>query len=248
MAKRDDNVIDREQGGSRFVTVLIALVIIAIWLVVFACLIKFDVGGIGSNVLYPVLKDVPVVNRILPTPSEEDQAIEGNYNYTTLKSANERIRELENQLASQDSTTTANSDYIADLEAQVQRLQRYKDAEDAFNRRVKAFDEKVVFNENAPDISEYRSYYEEISPENAEQIYRQVLDQLQYSEKAKELASYYSSMDAASAAKTLSEMSEDLDLVCDILENMGERNAAAILQEMDSAYAAQITKKISAVN
>lgn len=248
MAKRDDNVIDREQGGSRFVTVLIALVIIAIWLVVFACLIKFDVGGIGSNVLYPVLKDVPVVNRILPTPSEEDQAREGNYNYTTLKSANERIRELENQLASQDSTTTANSDYIADLEAQVQRLQRYKDAEDAFNRRVKAFDEKVVFNENAPDISEYRSYYEEISPENAEQIYRQVLDQLQYSEKAKELASYYSSMDAASAAKTLSEMSEDLDLVCDILENMGERNAAAILQEMDSAYAAQITKKISAVN
>lgn len=247
MAKKDDNVLDREKGGSRFVTVLIALVIIAIWLVVFACLIKFDVGGIGSNVLYPVLKDVPVVNRILPTPSEEEQANEGNYNYTTLKSANARIRELENQLASQDSTTTANSDYIADLEAQVQRLQRYKDAEDAFNRRVKAFDEKVVFNQNAPDISEYRSYYEEIAPENAEQIYRQVLDQLQYSEKAKELATYYSNMDAASAAKTLSEMSEDLDLVCDILENMGERNAAAILQEMDSAYAAQITKKISAV-
>ena len=81
MAKNDDNMLDREKGGSRIVTILIALAIIAIWLVIFACLIKFDVGGIGSNVLYPVLKDVPVVNRILPTPSEEEQAKEGNYEY-----------------------------------------------------------------------------------------------------------------------------------------------------------------------
>lgn len=248
MAKKDDNVIDREKGGSRLVTVLIALVIIAIWLIVFACLIKFDVGGIGSNVLYPVLKDVPVVNKILPTPSEEEQAREGNYDYTTLKSANARIRELENQLASQDSTTSANSDYIADLEAQVQKLQRYKDAEDAFNKRVQEFDEKVVFNEKAPDISEYRSYYEEISPENAEKIYRQVVKEQQYTEKAKQLATTLAGMDAAEAAQTLSEMTEELDLVCDILENMSERNAAAILQEMDSVYAAQIIKKISTVD
>lgn len=248
MARKDDNIIEREKGGSRLVTVLIALAIIAIWLVVFACLIKFDVGGIGSNVLYPVLKDVPVINRILPVPSEEEQAREGNYQYTTLKAANARIRELENQLASQDSTTTANSDYIADLEAQVQRLQRYKDSEDAFNKRVQAFDEKVVFNEKAPDISEYRSYYEEISPENAEKIYRQVLDKMRYSEQAEKLATIYSNEDPAYAAKILSEMTENLELVCDILENMSEKKAAAILQEMDSVYAAQITKKISAVN
>ncbi|MBO5484170.1 MAG: hypothetical protein J5979_03040 [Lachnospiraceae bacterium] len=248
MARKDDNIIEREKGGSRLVTVLIALAIIAIWLVVFACLIKFDVGGIGSNVLYPVLKDVPVINRILPVPSEEEQAREGNYQYNTLKAANARIRELENQLASQDSTTTANSDYIADLEAQVRRLQRYKDSEDAFNKRVQAFDEKVVFNEKAPDISEYRSYYEEISPENAEKIYRQVLDKMRYSEQAEKLATIYSNEDPAYAAKILSEMTENLELVCDILENMSEKKAAAILQEMDSVYAAQITKKISAVN
>lgn len=248
MAKNVDNVIDREKGGSRVVTVLIALAIIAIWLIIFACLIKFDVGGIGSNVLYPVLKDVPVVNRILPTPSEEEQAREGDYEYTTLKSANARIKELESMLDSENSTTSANSDYIADLEAQVQKLQKYKDNVDAFNKRVKEFDEKVVFNDKAPELSEYRAYYEEIAPENAESIYRQVLAKLQYSEKAEELGSYYSNMDAAAAADRLSEMTEDLDLVCDILQNMAEKNAAAILQEMDSTYAAQITKKISAVD
>ncbi len=248
MANNDDNIVEREKGGSHLVTVLIALAIVLIWLAVFICLVKFDVGGIGSNVLYPVLKDVPVVNRILPTVSEEQQAEDGNYTYTTLKAANARIKELENQIASQNGTTTANSDYIAQLEAEVKNLQKYKDDEDAFNKRVRDFDEKVVFADNAPDISEYKAYYEGIQPENAESIYRQVLNKLQYSEKAKQLATTYSAMDAASAAKTLSEMSEDLNLVCDILENMSEKNAAAILQAMDSAYAAQITKKISAVD
>ncbi len=248
MAKRDDNIIEREKGGNRIVSILIALVIIIIWLVVFACLIKFDVGGIGSSVLYPALKDVPVVNRILPTPSEEEQAREGNYQYTTLKAANARIRELENQLAAQNDTSTANSDYITDLEAQVQRLQRYADSEEAFNKRVQAFDENVVFNDKAPDLEEYRSYYEEISPENAEKIYRQVLNALQYSENVKATATTYSNMDPAAAAQALSEMPEDLDLICDILSNMSEKNAAAILQEMDSVFAAQITKKMNSVN
>lgn len=248
--KKEDGVMEnqeQESKGSKAVTALIAIIIILIWLAVFAFLIKLDVGGIGSNVLYPVLKDVPVINKILPNASEEQQAQEGNYKYNTLKSANDRINELEKRLESETGTTTANSDYIAELEAEVKKLQKYKDDQDAFEKRVSEFDKKVVFTDNAPDISEYKKYYEEIQPKNAEKIYKQVLNELQYSEKAKELATQYSNMDAASAAKILSEMSEDLPLVCDILENMQEKNAAAILQEMDSTYAAQITKKISAV-
>lgn len=245
--ERETDGLEQESGGSKAITALIAIIIVLIWLAVFAFLVKLDIGGIGSNVLYPVLKDVPVINKILPDASEEQQASEGNYKYNTLKSANARIAELEKRLESETGTSTANSDYIADLEAEVKKLQKYKNEQDAFERRVAEFDEKVVFTKNAPDITEYRSYYEQIAPENAEKIYKQVLDALMYSEKAKELATQYSKMEAASAAKILSEMSEDLDLVCDILENMGESNAAAILQEMDTTYAAQITKKIAAV-
>lgn len=251
MAKKDDKTnkgADQESAGSRLVTALIAIVIVIIWLIVFAFLVKLDVGGIGSNVLYPVLKDVPVINKILPKASEEQQASEGNYKYTTLKSANARIAELEGLLASETGTTDANSDYIKNLEARVQELQKYKDNVDAFNKRVADFDEKVVFTDNAPDLAEYRKYYEGIAPENAEKIYRQVLLAERYSEKAQELANYYANMDAATAAQTLSEMSEDLDLICDILENMDQKKAAAVLQEMDSTFAAQITKKISAVD
>ena len=173
------------------------------------------------------------------------QASEDNYKYTTLKSANERIKELESQLEAQGGTTAANSDYIANLEAEVRNLQKYKDQMDDFDKRVAEFNEKIVFNDNAPDISEYRSYYESIEPENAEKIYRQVMQRERYNEKAKELATYYANMEAESAAQVMSEMDEDLDLICDILQNMSEKQAAAILQAMNTEYAAQITKKIS---
>ncbi len=179
MAKKDKTK-ENESGGSKLVNAIIVLVIILIWLAVFAFLIKLDVGGIGSNILYPVLKDVPVVNKILPSPSEEMQASEDNYKYTTLKSANERIKELESQLEAQGGTTAANSDYIANLEAEVRNLQKYKDQMDDFDKRVAEFNEKIVFNDNAPDISEYRSYYESIEPENAEKIYRQVMQRERY--------------------------------------------------------------------
>lgn len=244
MAKKDKTK-ENESGGSKLVNAIIVLVIILIWLAVFAFLIKLDVGGIGSNILYPVLKDVPVVNKILPSPSEEMQASEDNYKYTTLKSANARIKELESQLEAQGGTTAANSDYIANLEAEVKNLQKYKDQMDEFDKRVAEFNEKIVFNDNAPDISEYRSYYESIEPENAEKIYRQVMQRERYNEKAKELATYYANMEAESAAQVMSEMDEDLDLICDILQKMSEKQAAAILQAMNTEYAAQITKKIS---
>lgn len=238
---------EQESKGSKAVTALIAIIIILIWLAVFAFLIKLDVGGIGSNVLYPVLKDVPVINKILPEASEEQQASEGNYKYNTLKSANERIAELEKRLESETGTTTANSDYIAELEAEVRKLQRYKDDQDAFEKRVARFDERVVFNNNAPDISEYRTYYEEIAPENAEKIYQQVLDELQYSENAKTLATVYSGMEPANAATRLTEMPQDLDLICDILRNMKESQAAQILENLDATFAAQITKKLATI-
>ena len=250
MAKKDKDKIvgeENESGGSKLVTALIAIVIILIWLAVFAFLIKMDVGGIGSKVLYPVLKDVPVVNKILPNVSEDLQAEEGDYEYTTLKAANERIKELERKLKSENGTRDANSDYISELEAKLMKLQKYKDEYDDFQKRVKEFDEKVVFTKNAPDISEYQKYYEEIQPENAEKIYKQVLLKLQYTKKAEELGKFYANMDADKAAARLSEMSEDLSLIRDILENMTEKQAAAILQEMDVDFAAQVTKKISSV-
>ena len=42
-------------------------------------------------------------------------------------------------------------------------------------------------------------------------------------------------------------MPQDLDLICDILRNMKESQAAQILENLDATFAAQITKKLSTI-
>ena len=78
---------------------------------------------------------------------------------------------------------------------------------------------------------------------------RQVVEQLQYDEKVKEEAARYAKMDAASAAKVFEIMcADDLDTVCGIISSMGNKNASAIMNELDPATAAKITKKLTTID
>lgn len=235
-----------EKSGNRIVTIIIALILIIIWLGVFAILIKLDVGGFGSNVLRPILKDVPIINQILPAGTDEEYIQENETSYKSLSEAVKRIKELELQLASVQEINDANSDYINSLVAEVERLKTFEENQDTFQARVDEFEREVVFGSQAPSIEEYQKFYEALDPENAAELYQQVVVQLQADKKTLELAERYSKMDAEKAAATLSEMTAgDLDLVCGILTNMKTNLAAAIMQEMEPLTAAMITKKMS---
>lgn len=232
-----------EDGAvSKIVSALIVIVIVLIWLGVFIVLIKADVGGFGSNVLAPVLRDVPVINKILPEGSASETS--GNYDYT-LDEAIDRIKELEMELDSQSSISGVDSSYIAQLEAEIERLQEFEDQQDEFAEQKKEFDEEVVYADNAPDIEEYQKYYEQIDPDNAAEIYRQVVEEEQYNAKVEAAAERYAEMEPSSAAAILDQMiSADLDLVCSILENMDSEECGLILEAMDSNVAAKITKRM----
>ena len=190
MAKKDkkksqDNTME-ESTGSKLVTALIVIVIVAIWLLIFGVLIKLDVGNFGSSVLTPVLKDVPVLNWILPDSGSDDSSQSGEYD--NLKEANARIKELESQLATTSNSDNANSSQVQQLQSEVQRLKKFEDNQEAFAKRVKEFDENVVYNDKAPDTEEYKKYYEGIDADNAADINREVCKQYQYSQEIKDQA------------------------------------------------------------
>ncbi|MCR5095057.1 MAG: hypothetical protein K6B72_13900 [Lachnospiraceae bacterium] len=68
--------LDAEDVGSGFATFVITLLIVFMWLAIMALLIRLDIGGLGSQVLAPVLGRVPVINKILPEgsiPQDEEQ-------------------------------------------------------------------------------------------------------------------------------------------------------------------------------
>ena len=253
MAKKDkkkteDNpelqdVNEKEEGnGSKIITILIVTVIVLIWAAVFGVLIKLNIGNFGSDVLYPVLKDVPILNRILP---DVDENYSGQYDYNSVAEAVTRIKELEKQLAASQDTNEADKTQLTSLQTEVDRLKKFEADQEAFAKRVEDFDNNVVFNEKAPDIAEYRTFYEGIEPDNASKIYQKVVEELQYSQKIKNMADIYSKMEPAQAAAVFETMTGDLDLLAGILDSMSQSASAEILQNMTSESAAQITKKIT---
>ena len=245
--KKDKKKKGEEKEGifSRILTIIIVLFIVAIWLAIFALLIKYDVGGFGSTVLRPMLKDIPGINQILPDIPDEQAAEENNYPYKNLPEAMDRISELEAKLAAANGTKKGNANYLAQLEAEVARLKTFEENQLQFQKEKDKFDKEVVFNDKAPDIEEYKKYYESIDPDNAAEIYRQVVEQQDTEKKLIEQAEMYKSMKPEEAAAILNGMGGDLDLVANILLHMKTKEAGAILAKMDANMAAKITKKIS---
>jgi flagellar motility protein MotE (MotC chaperone) len=233
-----------KKEGNKVLTILIALLLAVIWFAIFGMLIKLDVGGFGSGVLRPILKDVPLVNLILPRVSDEQLAKEEDYAYDSLPKAVARIKELELQIAQMQQDTTDENKTIAELQAEISRLKVFEENQLAFEERQKEFDKNVVFAEAAPSIEEYKKYYEEINPANAELIYRQVVEQLQYSDAIQEKANIYKNMDPKEAAEIMETMTADVEAVAKMLLAMKPKESAAILEEMDEVIAAKITKKM----
>lgn len=240
-ADRDELEDENESTGNKFVLFVVTLLVIVIWLGIIALLIKTDVGGFGSTVLYPYLKDVKYVNKILPEVSS-DADVDTEHQFDSIDDAVDRIKELELQLDEANSSLATDSETIDSLQSQVDELSTYKEAEAEFEAEKEKFYEEVVFSDQAPDISEYKTYYESIEPENAEVLYKQVVEQLQASQEISDYATTYSSMKPKEAAAIFDTMTDNLSLVADILQAMDAESRANILGKMNADTAAKVTE------
>ena len=239
-----ENTEEEEGSSSKLAVALVTLVIIIVWLAILALLIKWDVGGFGSTVMRPLLKDIPYVNRILPD-SEDDLSTEEDYPYKNMDEAVAYIKELEQELAQAQQGSSENSAYIADLEAQSQKLKEYEANEAAFEEEKEKFYNEVVFSDQAPDIEQYKEYYESIDPDNAELLYKQVVEQQQTDSKISDYVKGYSQMKPKEAAAIFDTMTDNLNLVAQILENMDAQSRADILGKMNSDTAAKVTENMN---
>lgn len=242
LSEQEAQLSGDEEGGGISVF-LVTLVIIIIWVAILCLLIKLDVGGFGSSVLAPVLKDVPVINKILPKEaviSTDDPESYGGY--TSLRDAVEYIKELELQIEQLQSASNVDSEELLALRAEVERLQTFEDSQVEFERIKNEFYEEVVFAENGPGAEEYQKYYELIDPTMAEYLYRQVVEQTQVNQEMQDYAQAYSKMDPGAAAAIFEEMTDNLELVGRILGQMSAEDRGNILGAMDPEVASRVTK------
>lgn len=242
LALEEANLEDDEEG-SGFSVFIVTAVIIIVWLGILALLIKMDVGGFGSNVLAPIISDVPVINKILPTSTETEVSEGESYGgYTNLKDAVDQIERLELQLQQAQSNLDADAEEIAQLKAEIERLATFEDNQLEFQRIKNEFYEEVVYAENGPGAEEYAKYYETMDPETAQNLYKEVIKEEEETEEVKDYAQAYSEMKPKEAAAIFEEMTGNLDLAARILSVMEPDDRGAILGAMDPEIAAKITK------
>lgn len=238
-----------EDLGSKILSVFFMLLIVVVWLAILAALIKFDVGGFGSTVLRPILKDVPVVNKILPKVSEEQLAKEAEENaedspVATLSQAREMIETLQKEKDALTKTNNSLKEENEDLAKQVERLKVFEESQNQFQKEKEQFYNEIVYGENAPDADTYIEWYESIDAANAEAIYRQLISAKSANQDLADLAKTYENMKPAEAAAVLEKMKNDLDTVATILKAMKADNRAKIMDQMSPEFAAVVTKKL----
>ena len=195
----DDLDGDEETVGGKILVFFVTIIIILIWLAIFAMLIKLD-------------------------------------------DAINRIKELEIELADAQNSANSDADYITQLEEKAKELDTYKQNEADFEKEKEKWYEDVVFSEDAPDISNYKEYYESIDAANAEVLYKQVVEQTLTDEQMDDYVKTYSSMKPKEAAAIFDTMTDNLQLVADILSNMDTQSRGDILGKMNSDTAAKVTE------
>ncbi len=245
IALQEEQLGEDEIGGGVPVFLVTALIVV-VWVAILCLLIKLDVGGFGSGVLAPVLKDIPVISKILPATEEVTVDIaeeEEDYGgYTNLKDAVDYITELELELQRAQSAGAENTEELEKLKAEVARLKTFEDNQVEFQRIKTEFYEEVIYAENGPGEEAYKKYYESIDPATAEYLYKQVVQQVEESNEVKEYAQAYSEMKPKAAAGIIEAMTDNLGLAARILSVMSAEDRGKILGVMDPQIAARITK------
>ena len=254
-ADRTAEINGDNAGG--FATIVITFLIILIWLAIMALLIKLDVGGFGSDILAPLIKDVPGLNLILPDsargvtqPAQQaelisDYSSEGSSGgINTLEDAKAYIGSLEKVLGEEMSQNSTYAATIERLEAEVTRLAPFEKQQKEFYEERAAFYNSIVYGEGSPDPSAFASYYEMIDPDTAAELYKKIKQDELDEAAIQAFAKTYSGMKAKQCAKIFDEMVSEnqIELVARILAQMTIENRADVLAAMEKPNAAKLTQ------
>lgn len=233
--------LDGEPGG--LPVFLVTAFIVAVWIAILCILIKLDVGGVGSNVLKPLLKNVPVVNKILPGEKRPNEEEEDEYSiYADVEDAVKQIKQLEQELQIAQEQNLSYANEISELKEENNRLRNFEDDQLEFEQLKNEFYENVVYAENGPGVEEYQKYYEAMDPATAEYLYQMTIQETAADKELSDYVATYSSMKAKEAAAVFDTMTSDLDLVAKILKAMTTEDRAKIMEKMNKDNAARLTK------
>jgi flagellar motility protein MotE (MotC chaperone) len=235
------------------VVLLILVIIIAVFGGVFYFIVFNNIGGVTEN-HYAKLKRIPVLNLALPEepdpldPKYMTQA-EINDQYRVfrreneelkkqLEEANARIEEYRVYKEKYDNKVTEAEIMLKDLE---EREARVREKETALKELQLKIDESIANG----DKESFKTYFEDMDPENSKAIYERIARELQVDGNVKKYAQVIENMDADAAAAVFERMGAgSIGEISETLRAMSKEGASKILESMSPDFAAKVVEKL----
>ena len=190
-----------------------------------------------------VVSDVPVLNTLIPLPSSDEGTDEPQP--ATRRSSRDyeaqivQLEEQINRLTEQLEQAGEKSDLYV---AEINRLSDFEEMQVQFRQDKEEFDRMIAQN----DLSAFARFFEQVSPETAESLYR---ESVVTDARSAELTNYVNTittMDETAAARMIEQMlGTDMDLVVLILGNVDNQTRGTILGTMSAANAASVYKQLA---
>ncbi len=212
------------------VVLFLAAAVVVTWI--------FDLFGLREQVYIPLLRNVPIVNNLLPPPADAA----GTPQVLSQEQLLAKVKDLETQLDKSDQDLKAANDKNKLFTDELTRLQAIENQQLDFKAEKEAYERAVA----EKDPNAFVKFFESVSPETAESIYRELKGTVEDNKNLKNYVATYQNMDETAAAKVLEELvTTDMDLVVLILKNIDTKKTSAILASMTPANAARITKRMA---
>lgn len=198
---------------------LLKLILLFGFIGLLIAILGFNAFNIRDKYLRSSLEKVPIIKNLLPElPVEET---------------------LEDKISPEEEMIASLNERIAELNSEVNRLKVFEGTQLQFKNDKEAFDQMIALN----DPKAYASYYESILPENAEELYKQVVVADVKDAKLREYIKTFENMKKDSASAILEELIlTDIELVITILENVNSEQRGDILSTMKAENAATCSR------
>lgn len=198
--------------------------------------VQYNAFGLRDNQLRNFLEAIPIVNNLLPPLEMEDPVYAMNLDELLLEVA--RLEARNSDLNTEiERLEGLNSTYLA----RISSLQEFENAHLEVVELREALDREIAFG----DPVNFERFFTEVSPANAEEIFREIAGINHYDREFRALVSTFTQMDESSAAEILEQLlRSELDVVVNILSSMGSQQRADILATMTLRSAEQIVRRM----
>lgn len=221
----------KKKGGKGF---LIFIIIFFLLCGSFLLAIVLDLFNLRTVHMNNLMAKIPFFSRFSsaevnePVATYEEILAQNNILISENEELTSRVTGLENNV---DTYITENN-----------RLKEFENMQIEFQATKEEFDKMVATGEPY----DYIKFYEQINPDTAEEIYRELKGEEVSSEELNAYISRYKNMKPSDTAKIFEElMTTDIDLVALILENLDSDTAGEVIASMTAENGAKITKRMA---